>query len=137
MELEFLKEGSPDCPLIRIYGIDQAEFSSFHGAVQQLTDAAGKKCSVQEIPGFHAVDDCALTMISVSSNAGVRQIGKALRFEWALTPAKWSIVAGLVEPFAFDLMVGTHQWLSGKEAHFGLDLGTISLLVAGSADGRW
>lgn len=137
MQLEFLATGSINCPLIRIYGTDPAGFRSLQLTVQQLAIQESITCALHELPEIRAVAGCGLTMIASSANAGIRRIGAASRFEWELVPAKWSVVAGLIEPFARGLTNEAHQWLAGKEARFGLDVGTVSVLVSNSDDGRW
>ena len=137
MQLEFLETGAADCPLLRIYGTGAAGFRSLHFAVRQLAAQDGATCALDQLPEVHAVAGCALMMIASSVNAGVCRTGATSSFEWRLKPAKWSVVAGLIEPFARGLNGGTHQWLAGKEARFGLDLGTVAVLISNSDDGRW
>ncbi len=136
MKIEFLEEGSADCPLIRIYGTDPAEFSSLLNAVKELASAEGKNCSVHELPGFHTVSNYTLSIISSSKDKGVRRIS-GTSFVWVLTPAKWLLVAGLIEPFALSPRDETYQWLSGNEARHGLNLASISVLLSCSRDGHW
>ena len=136
MEIEFLGKDSEDCPLIRIYGTDTAHFSSLHDEVLSLAQAAKRECLVNRIPGFYPVSGCTLAMFS-SHDEGVQQMGRELKFSWTLSPIKWSIVAGLIEPFRYGPSEGTYQWLSGREARYGLDLPSISVLLSYSDDGRW
>jgi hypothetical protein len=135
MNVDFLEEGSMDCPLIRIYGANTSEFSLLHRSVQQLAGAEDTSCPIHKLPGFYS--DCRLTAFSSAVDIGIRKIGKELIFDWTLTPNKWSFIAGFLEPFALGSGVGAFQWLSGKEARQGLDGGEISLLVINSDDGRW
>lgn len=136
MQIDFLEEGSADCPLIRLYGVEASQFAILHETILRLASSAQKECSLHEVPGFHALS-CRLKLISSSSNAGVQRVGQNLVFEWSLTPAQWFVVAGLVEPFAQRVEQGRYQWLSGKEARHGLDLGDISMLLSCSTDGSW
>jgi hypothetical protein len=137
MKLEFLENGSPDCPLIRIYGTQPTDFASLLHALRPLAEADGRCCAIDEVSGFQPLDGCSLTAFSCSQTAGVHRDDEALRFEWKLTPAKWLIVAGLVSPFAQGFLDGRHQWLSGREAAFGLELGEIGVVLSCSGDGRW
>jgi hypothetical protein len=47
------------------------------------------------------------------------------------------LVAGLIDPFADEAHLGSCQWLSGREARFGLDRGTIAVLLSCSNHGNW
>jgi hypothetical protein len=47
------------------------------------------------------------------------------------------LVAGLLEPFITTKQSDIFQWLSGKEAIHGLDVGEISLLITSSPTGQW
>ena len=136
MDIEFLKEGSADCPLVRIYGTDQKEFSTLLAAAKELATAEGKSRAAHEFPDFRPVSNCTLSLISASTDEGVRQIAD-MSFVWALTPAKWLLVAGLIEPFTLKPCDGSYQWLSGKEARHGLNRGPISILLSCSQDGHW
>jgi hypothetical protein len=136
VKVEYLENGSPDCPLIRIYGTDKAEFSALRDVSRQLAGGKGTALSVNDTPGFYSVGGCELEMVSSSRDAGVKQVGKA-RFIWELTPSSWSVVAGLIEPFTRDLTGEGHQWLSGKEARYGLAIGVIAVLISNSPQGRW
>ena len=135
MQIDFLEEGSEDCPLIRLYGVEPSQFATLHEAILRLVTGAQEECLLHDVPGFRAL--CKLKLISASSDAGVRRIGQNPDFAWRLTPALWFVVAGLVEPFAQRVDQGSYQWLSGKEARHGLELGDISVLLSCSVDGSW
>jgi hypothetical protein len=136
MEIEFLKEGSADCPLVRIFGIDPQEFSTLADAIKELARAEGIERAADQLPGFHGVSNCRLTIISISTDDGVRQVSETT-FVWALSPSKWLLVGGLIEPFAARQCDGLHQWLTGPQARYGLNRGPISILLSCSDDGRW
>jgi len=137
VKLEFLENGSPDCPLIRIYGTEPSHFTYLHHALRPLAEAEGRRCAIAEVPGFQPLGGCSLTAFSCSETAGVHRDDETLRFDWKLTPAKWLIVAGLVSPFAQGFRDGRHQWLSGREAGLGLELGEIGVVLSSWGDGRW
>ena len=122
MDIEFLKEGSADCPLVRIYGTNPQEFSSLADAIKELARAVGNECAVHELPNFHGVSNCTLSVISSSKDEGVRQLS-GTSFVWALSPSKWLLVADLIEPFSGRACDGLHQWLSGPEARYGPNRG--------------
>jgi len=136
MKVEYLENGSQDYPLIRIYGTRQTEFLSLLQAVRDVAAVIGKRSAIHEISGFDAVSNCMLTIVSSSVDEGIRQIS-ATNFSWTLTQEKWRLVSGLIEPFASQICDGSYQWLSGKEARYGLNRGAISVLLSCSPDGHW
>lgn len=137
MQIEFLQEGSADCPLIRIYGTNPAEFSLLLRAVQPLAKFEGEKCSLHELPGFHSVSSCELNMVASGRNEGVHRLRNLLKFTWVLTPTGLATVAGFIEPFTTKPKQEIFQWLSGVEAGQGFDVGSIAVLISYSADGSW
>jgi hypothetical protein len=134
MRIEFLEEGSEDCPLIRIFGTDQAEFGALLGTFTKLSGALGQSSDLHRLPNFQS--DCLLTAISTSEDRGVERTDTK-SFVWSLTPAKWLVVEGLTEPFSETSLRDAHQWLSGREARFGLNTSGVSVVLSSSADGRW
>lgn len=137
MQIEFLETGSPDCPLIRLYGVERKYFTALHDEILRLAADSEGRCPVHEIPGFQAHSDCRLTLISSSKNEDVRRLGPGLDFAWRLSPANWSVVGGLLEPFCTDFSEGRYQWLAGGQARHGLDRPGISVLLSCSSDGHW
>jgi len=135
MNVEFLGDAFEGEPLVRIYGTANVEFSFFHREILKLSNASALSCSIDKIPGFCSVAGCGLTAVSSSQDLGVEQREGNLSFVWALTPARWSIAAGLIEPFLHN--GGGHQWLAGSEARYGLEVGSILILISHSKDGCW
>jgi hypothetical protein len=136
MKIEYLEKGSPDCPLIRLFGTDSSEFRALHEAFLRLASGAVKTCELQKIAGLRAVSDCTHILEASARNEGVSQ-SIANEFRWKLTREMWRIAAGLTEPFVSDPQADAFQWLGGPEARHGLDVGGIAVLTSHSADGRW
>ncbi len=109
MELEFLPDGSDDCPLIRAYGFSPEEAAGLVDALYAL--AAGRRATVavHELPGVEAVAGCRLVLRAGPRDRGVVQLHGAASFECVLSPDGWDNVAGLAEPFAEG--GGGYQWL--------------------------
>ena len=137
MNMEFLKDGSEGCPLIRIFGTDRDEFSSLHRVIMLLASGEVKACRADEINGLPIIGDCVLTLTASAQDEGVSREGHTSNFIWKLTPKKWSVVAGFIEPFLSDPRLGSFQWLAGKEARHGLDVGAIAILLSHSNNGQW
>jgi hypothetical protein len=136
MKIEYLHEGSADCPLIRIYGDDAAAVVEMNRAIGRLADGTATQFAAHELPGFHSVGGCALTLAAQAKDRGILVLGLR-QFRWVLASSGWSRVAGFVEPFTKPMEHNGHQWLCGKEAAQGLDLGHISVLISNSIEGRW
>jgi hypothetical protein len=62
MKIEYLHEGSADCPLIRVYGDDAAAAAELHRAIGRLADGTATQVAAHELPGFQSVGGCALTL---------------------------------------------------------------------------
>lgn len=137
MKVEFLEDGSPDCPLIRLYGIDPGDFVMLHQEIRRLATREIMQVSVDRLPNFMGVDGCQLSMVSSPTDIGVRRWAEALRFEWQLTPKMWDIASDFTAPFAADLHVGRYQWLAGRHSSFGIDVGEIAVLISATEKGEW
>jgi hypothetical protein len=137
MNVEFLEEGAEDCPLIRIYGTNSAEFAALGNLAAQLGSGQTSSYSISDLPGFRVLDGLKLTLVSSTENEGIRRHSIGTDFLWSLAPPAWRIVAGLTEPFVQDSCAGMFQWLTGHEARYGLDVGDISVLLIASQNGVW
>jgi hypothetical protein len=135
VDLDFLEEGSPDCPLIRIYGRDQDDYRRLVRAIASIAAGTVKRVSVPELPGFRADPNFELTLTARAMDQGVSRFHQSQHFVWALTSPKWHIVEGLAKPLGDRDSANAYQWLAGPEARYGLDVGPISVLL--SKDGRW
>ena len=137
MNLDFLEEGSPDCPLIRIYGTDHDDHRRLIRAIAALAAGTVERLPIQELPGFGADPNFELILSIAANDEGVSRHGQSLHFIWALTSAKWHIVEGLARPLADCESAGAYQWLAGPEARYGLDVGSASVLLSNTHDGHW
>jgi hypothetical protein len=105
MKIDFLKEGSEDCPLVRIYDFDRAEVQQLCGLFKGLA-----KSLVQQarLDFAESVDGTELTFSCDSKNKGLIKVGER-QFEVILTTGGWLDVAGLAEPFCEG--TAGYQWL--------------------------
>jgi hypothetical protein len=126
MKIEYLADGSADCPMIRIYGGQSAAFLNLLRVFEQLACGVVKVVAIHDLPGFEAVNGCVLTAKAGTRDAGVRMLGADNRFKWVLTPETWDNVAGLTEPFCKS--AGGFQWLNGV-------VSDVAVLISG--DGSW
>jgi hypothetical protein len=125
MKLEYLAEGSQDCPLIRLYEFDQPEVLRLRKIAVSLANRSAVSIALQDERGVEAVSSCKLILRSGPRDAGVVQTGPSI-FECTLTPDTWGAVKRLIDPFC-ESKIGGFQWLS--------DQGEISLLL--SRSGSW
>jgi hypothetical protein len=126
MKLDYLPEGSPDCPLIRLYEFTPAEAEQLRASVAALASGSNRRLEVHSLPGVEVVGRCRLTFTALTWNAGVVCKAPPVDFECGLTAGTWDNVAGLIEPFCQS--GGGFQWLFGTP-------GECSLLL--SCNGQW
>jgi hypothetical protein len=128
MEIEYLSSGSPECPLIRIYGTDQENHKHLFDAVCSLADGTEEITSTDSI--FGTGNPINLTLSSKPSDETVEMINESSG-TWTLSCNGWHKVSKLLRPFASRPKHGTYQWLGGGT------VGNVSILVSFSSDGRW
>ncbi len=130
MKLEFLPEGSADCPLIRLYAFDRAAVLQFNDLVISLATGASTHASLHKQAWIEPVRDCELKLLLGKHDRGVSQTGP-LTFECHLSKDGWNDVVGLLKPFCksdySEARSETYQWLN--------ETGKISLLISHS--GKW
>jgi|GEM_PF-974490 len=128
MKLEFLADGSPDCPLVRIWGFVPAEVCGLHEEVTRLAGGQAELVEVHSLPGVVPIDDCRLTLKVGQEDRGVNALISENSFECLLRRHKWELVADLIRPFYEEARPRIYyQWLD--------DSADISLLL--SDNGEW
>ena len=125
MRLEYLPDGSPDCPLIRVFDFTPAEAAALAAAVADLAAGRAERVAVHELPGVAAAGGCELVLSVRGWDQAVVRVGPAAS-ECGFTAGTWDNAAGLIEPFADGS--GGYQWLAGVP-------GEASLLL--SVSGQW
>jgi hypothetical protein len=125
VKLEYLAIGSIECPLIRLYGFDQAEVRELRQLVKSLSAGSLQEVSLKEKSWIQSVGGCDVTFRVGDRDESIRQHGP-LSFECVLASDGWKNVEGLLEPFCEPNASG-YQWL--------IHSGKISLLLSHS--GQW
>ena len=125
MKLEFLAEGSRECPLIRLYDFTQEEAQQLRQVFYSLADGSLKTATLEDMPFVEAVQGCQLKLLAGTSDRGIHSTASNV-FECALTRLGWDNVGGLTDPFC-QLSSKKFQWLTKQ--------GRIGLLI--SHDGKW
>jgi len=126
MKLEYLTDGSPDCPLLRLYDFKPAEAGRLHAAVASLASGITARVEVHRLPFVEPIAGCRLTFVRRGWDQAVVRGAAQGEFECGFTADTWENVAGLVEPFANG--PSGFQWLAGTP-------GEAALLL--SATGQW
>ena len=98
MKLEYLAEGSPDCPLIRLFEFDATGASRLREAFRSLADGSRQDIPLHEEWWVESIAGCHLDL-----RLGTRDLGVVERlpskFECVLTAEEWSEIAAKVDPF--------------------------------------
>jgi hypothetical protein len=126
VKLEYLADGSPDCPLIRLYDFTPAEAMALRKAVAELASQQRDRLELQSLPWVDSICGCRLTLKVESWDQAVVCKTRPPDFECGLTAGTWDNVAALIEPFA--ARGGGFQWLTGAPVK-------CSLLL--SCSGQW
>lgn len=125
MKLEYLADGAPECPLIRLYGFPAAEAAQLVAAVGGLASGSVGRVETHRLPFVEPIGGCQLTLVRRPWDRAVVQVGMSA-FECGFTAETWGNVAGLIEPFAKD--ADGFQWLAGAPG---------AAVVLLSASGGW
>jgi hypothetical protein len=110
MRLEYLPDGSPDCPLIRLFDFTPAEAARLGTAVTDLAAGRVEQVAVHDLLGVVPLGGCKLVLRRRSWDQALVRVGPCA-FECGFTAGAWDNVAGLVEPFAAGN--SGFQWLAG------------------------
>lgn len=129
MKLEYLPEGSQDCPLIRIYGADLGAVAHLLKAFKALGLSQGAECAIHELPGMESVDGCELFARVGKEDKGAMRLEGHNIFDWVLSAETWLQVEGLTEPFAKATTARLHQWLDESS--------DVSILITNAENGAW
>lgn len=125
VKLDYLRDGTDDCPLIRLYEFQSEEMQRLQRSFERLASGAAERVALDEVTPIESVDGTQLTFSRAASDNGVASSGQQ-SFEVQLTPRGWRRCVELLEPFCKSS--SGYQWLCD-------DVGDIRLLV--SHDGAW
>jgi len=111
MKIEYLEDGSPDCPLIRLYEFIPEEAIRLRESFLSLASGKQDTIELHNAPGMQSMRGCCLTLRLGQRDVGLVRTGPT-SFKCVLTASAWSNLAGLTEPFQAAEMDGHYQWLS-------------------------
>ncbi len=129
MKLEYLPTGSPDCPLIRIFGIDEAEHETLLEGVCMLASGVETNVNMVDLFGTGLSGNCQLIIKADEHDLGPNGPSANGTFTWSLTPNGWGKVAQLIRPVTKN--PGSYQWIGGE------NVGEVSVLFSYSTTGQW
>ncbi len=122
MKLDYLEQGSNDCPLVRLYGFDSEDARCLRQAFCGLADGSVERVGLESI---ESVDGSHLTFVLDARDRGVVETSPH-HFEVVLAPEGWRQAADFVAPFC-DGGFG-YQWLTPQ---------TRGIQLLFSKDGAW
>lgn len=125
MKVEFLREGSEDCPLVRLSEFTPDEIGAFRDACRKLHDGGIDRFDLFAQPWIRGVSDFRLWLGIATWDRGLVEQADGT-FGWLLRRETWDNVEGLIEPFQRSYS-GGNQWLDQS--------GETALLL--SNDGTW
>ena len=132
MNVELLRDGAAECPLVRFYSPDSVEFSRLRRIADRLAKGDEQVVETNAASGFDLVNARQLLLSNVEQGGMTEQAPGCL--SWGLGPEEWEAVSELLEPFCGPSASGTYQWLD--EAGRGSSRG-LAVLASATDDGAW
>ncbi len=140
MYLEFLPDGSIDCPLLIFSPSVPIEAEQLHQSLHDIVSVSGTSVNIHALPFISPIDDCKLSAQVGEQNLGVvlsATLGVVLsetknHFNWKLTLQSWKNVLDLLYIFTLqdhhDDRYTRYQWLD--------ETSNISVLIS-TGHRRW
>ena len=122
MKLDYLKDGSDACPLVRLYEFDSSDARRLRQTFQALADGTVERVGLDKV---ESIDGTQLTFIRCAQDRGIVEPSPH-HFEVALASEGWRQAAELVDPFCSG--GSGYQWLTPQTRG-------IQLLL--TKDGAW
>jgi hypothetical protein len=110
MKIEFLADGAPECPLVRLFWFKREEIAELRGVLRELAAERLTSYDLHARPWAEPVDGCKLTLERTSRWIGMPLPADRRSFVLQLPAEGWKAVAELVAPFSEPL--GIFQWLT-------------------------
>jgi hypothetical protein len=130
VDIDYLADGAPECPLVRIIGSGPV-LGALHRSIERLGSGEEIEIAAHTLDG---VQSGISLILRRGLSDGVRQIALS-EFVWTLTAEGWADVADLVLPFMQPSDGHAHQWLAGGEARGLRNAAGINVVL--TTDGRW
>jgi len=132
--LRHIAEGTPDAPLLLLYGRDREAFARIVDCMRRLATEDAVLTRMTEIPGVVSADGTDVTLVLGHSDIGATCSGER-DFSWVLTGRSWDDTAELLLPFTEADEGGIrHQRLSSQTR---LPASALPVIVTTSCEGEW
>lgn len=125
MKVEFLAEGSPDCPLIRLYDYHSGELERLSAACRELVEGRRNEFLLHEQEWVESIGGCRFTWRSALRDVGVRLPAAGDHFVLEFSDEAWREVEDKLRPLQDGS--GGFQWLTNE--------GDVEVLI--SLGGGW
>ena len=125
MKIQFLPEGSRDCPLIRMFEFQPNEVEALRALCRELADGKRTEFALHEQPWVEPIGGCSLIWKSGAKDIGVRLPRTGHPFVFIFSGDGWREVEEKLLPFA----------QSGPGFNWLTDGGEVEVLI--SNDGSW
>jgi len=125
LKLEYLHEGSTDCPLIRLYDYEPSDVVALRESCLALADGRLREVSLDRQAWVNAIGGCCFVFRSARTNRGVRDRKGDEPFVMECADEGWREVVDRLSPFVDGS--GGFQWLTNE--------GDVNVLI--SRDGLW
>lgn len=121
MKIEFLRNGSPDCPLIRLFDFTHGQASQLQQVILGLLSSVSS-VAIQELAFVESIENCRPTFEVGRQDDGIMRIAGTQEFICRMMLKTWEDIATLLEPF----VIGDcgYQWLIRHQGDANLLLST-------------
>ncbi|MCC6739253.1 MAG: hypothetical protein IT452_09415 [Planctomycetia bacterium] len=127
MQLEFLADGSEDCPLIRLFGFSVEDLRQLCSVFQTCSRSpAGSHLQLHSQPFVASIRGCTLTLSVGAHSLGVQRTGRPAEFICILDPESWIEARERAETLLDPIAESAYQWICD---------GDVKLLL--SKSGQW
>ena len=130
--IDFLNDGAPECPMLRIYGTDVVALSSLHQHFEALGNGTRSRVEVHELDRISCQVGLHLCCMASDANSGVVKAGSTLHFTLSLGRPEWTAVCELIHPLIKVGGQGGFQWVVAPGAR-----GSIAVLLSATEGGEW
>ncbi len=111
MKLEYIADGSPYCPLIRLYEFTDIETSGLRTKVAELAQGSSISIALHDLNFVTPIGDCELILIVADDDQGILASDSDSLFMCMLSQETWEQIAGLIESFSKSGGLSGYQWL--------------------------
>lgn len=110
--IEFIADGSDDCPILQIFGADLQSARELFHSIRVLRDRMAGSFMIHGVQGFEKCRNPELTLEVSDTDVGVQRLPNGDGFRCALSYDGWIRVEDFLAPFCrHDSATTGFQWL--------------------------